>query len=181
MRKASLNRHSTVLLFVALATVIFTMARESRRSLWMVEKFVDIKYRVPDIDYRYLADRLADGAPNTLIFDTRRAVEFATSHIRWAVRVAPQMPARQFMKIYGRAIRGKHLVFYCSVGERSSRFVQRVREMALKGGALSVANLKGGIFRWYNEGLVVYGPHGKTNAIHPFNAQWGKLVKKRPG
>jgi len=181
MRKASLNRHSTVLLFVALATVIFVMARESRRSLWMVEKIVDIKYRVPDIDYRYLAKRLAAGAPDTLIFDTRAPTEYATSHIRWATRVSWRMPVAQFMKTYGAAIRGKHLVFYCSVGERSSRFVQRIREAALKHGALSVANLKGGIFRWYNEGLAVYGPSGKTDAIHPFNARWGRLLKKRSG
>jgi len=57
--------------------------------------------------------------------------------------------------------------------------IERVRKNAFDAGAVSVANLRGGIFRWYNEKRPLYNGLGKTDTVHYNNQFWGKLLKKR--
>ena len=82
---------------------------------------------------------------------------------------------------FSNKVKDKHLIFYCSVGYRSSVMADRVRDSAMKSGALSVANLRGGVFRWYNEGRVVHDATDTTDAIHPYDRVWGVFVNERPG
>ncbi len=89
------------------------------------------------------------------------------------------MSLTEFLKRHGKQIQGKQVVFYCSVGYRSPEFLERVEAAALAKGARSLANLGGGIFRWYNEGLTVYDDQGPMDNIHPFDEDWSKLIKPR--
>ncbi len=149
-------------------------------SLDVIEKLVQSNFSVAHISWQDLKKAAAapDSAP-CLLFDTRAPEEYHTSHLRAAIQVDPQMPAADFIKTYGDTLQGKHAVFYCSVGYRSSQFAQRVQHDALKSGARSVANLRGGIFRWYNESNPVFDAGGITDNIHPYDPFWGKLVRER--
>jgi rhodanese-related sulfurtransferase len=149
-------------------------------SLWWVEKKLDLKYDVPNITHERLAAGLASPeASRYLLFDTRERPEYETSHIRSALHVPPDMSTGAFLDKYRTRVRDKHLVFYCSVGDRSSGFAERIREKVLEQGALNVYNLRGGIFRWYNEGHPVVNRKGETDVIHPFDEAWGALINKR--
>jgi len=50
---------------------------------------------------------------------------------------------------------------------------------ALQAGARSASNLSGGIFRWYNENNPLMTLEGETVAVHPFDEQWERLLRKR--
>ena len=149
-------------------------------SLWLVEKRIDIKYSVANITHEELSEKLdSKEAAQYVLFDVREKEEYAVSHLASALQLDPGTSAEAFLKTFGPMIRGKNLVFYCSVGDRSSRMIERIRARALQAGALSVLNLRGGIFRWYNENHPVVNKEGVTDAIHPYDEEWGKLIEKR--
>jgi rhodanese-related sulfurtransferase len=149
-------------------------------SLWLVEKKVALKYQVPEVDHMELKAILdSEDASQYIIFDTRAWEEYDTSHIPTALHLDPAIEASDFIRIHGKDLRGKHLIFYCSVGDRSSNLVERVADAAGEAGALSLSNLRGGIFRWYNEDNVVVDENGVTDAIHPYDENWGALIEKR--
>ncbi len=149
-------------------------------SLEVIEKLVQRNFPVTNISWQELKQRIAasDTAPY-LLFDTRAPEEYQTSHLHSAIQVDAQMTAADFIKMYGDTLQGKHAVFYCSVGYRSSIFVQRVQPEVLKAGARSVANLRGGIFRWYNEANPVVDARGETEKIHSYDSFWGALLRAR--
>jgi len=170
----TLIRRSMVLLLV----LGWTGTATAGLSLWWVEQTVAFRYDVEEIRVETLAERLKDGkAP--LLLDVRSEEEYAVSRIRGAVRVDPGLSAEAFSDRFGARVQRRDLVFYCSVGERSARLAERVEEKALAAGALSVANLRGGLFRWYNEGHPVVDARGETDAVHPYGPEWGHLIEKR--
>jgi rhodanese-related sulfurtransferase len=148
-------------------------------SLWWVEQKVAFRYDVEEVRVETLAGRLKGGGAPPLLFDVRSEEEYAVSRIQGAVRVDPGLSAKAFLGRHGARIRDRDLVFYCSVGERSARLAERVQEPALAAGVLSVANLRGGLFRWYNEGHPVVNAQGETDAVHPYGPDWEHLVEKR--
>ena len=123
-----------------------------------------------------LAQRLLQPAP-VVLFDTRSAQEFEISHIPGAIRVDPGIPAGEFRRSFGDLAAGRDVVFYCSVGVRSTALTQRLQNAACVIGAKSVCNLSGGLFRWHNEGraLVSHGRSAKT--VHPFDDYWARFLR----
>ena len=113
-----------------------------------------------------------------VIFDVRRQREFDVSHLRGAMRVDPDLSSAEFMTLYGDLASGKSLVFYCSVGERSSALASRVRKEMLNVGAAGIYNLEGGIFKWHNDGRALVSGARATEYIHPYNAYWGRLIDR---
>lgn len=126
-----------------------------------------------------LATLLHKNEAEILLFDVRKREEYEMSHLANAIHVEPEMELQTFMEQYRDQIAQKHLVFYCSVGYRSSKLAIKVEEQALQAGAKSVVNLRGGIFRWYNEGRQLINQAGPTQEIHPYDAFWGKLLNKK--
>jgi rhodanese-related sulfurtransferase len=114
-----------------------------------------------------------------VVFDVREPQEFAVSHLPGAVRVDPSLSADAFLAAYGDLIKGRDVVLYCSVGKRSSLLAERVAGVSRAKGALSVANLDGGLFRWHNEGRALVRATTPTSAIHPYDAFWGRHVKRQ--
>ena len=148
--------------------------------MWLLEKRIALKYDVQNITAEELNLKLSSKeAGGILIFDTRQREEYDTSHIQKAIHVVPDMSAGIFIKNHGQRIQGKTLIFYCSVGVRSSLFIERVRESVLREGAVSLSNLQGGIFRWYNDGYPVVNLEGETDDIHTYDDEWGRFVRPR--
>jgi rhodanese-related sulfurtransferase len=148
-------------------------------SLAFTEMLIEATTAVSNISTEAFVQLYADAGRKLLILDVRAPEEYSLSHIRLARQVDPEITTDEFMKRFRHDLEGKTVVLYCSVGQRSSLLLRRIREVCLESGAEDLHNLKGGIFRWYNEGYPVVNSEGETDDIHPFNPLWGLLVKKR--
>ena len=117
---------------------------------------------------------------NTVVFDVRRVSEFSVSHLEGAIQIDPEMSAAAFSEQYKDKVNGKTVVFYCSVGRRSSRLAERVDAVLAENDAAASYNLIGGLFQWSNDGRSMVSPAGQsTNAIHPYNLYWGRLIENK--
>ncbi|MFQ5626569.1 MAG: rhodanese-like domain-containing protein [Methyloligellaceae bacterium] len=134
--------------------------------------------RVEQLSTTALAEQMAKGAPMAL-FDVREKGEFAVSRIKGAERVDPDIWRWSFMNKYADKLRGKTVVFYCSVGVRSSRLAESVQAALKKQGARAIYNLDGGVFAWHNEARALVNGQGVTQFVHPFDTYWGQLVTRR--
>lgn len=109
-----------------------------------------------------------------LLLDVREADEYAVSHLPGARHVPPGAPADTLAALLAGVPRGRPVVVYCSVGYRSARVTQRL----LEAGFSDVRNLEGSIFRWANEGRTVVRGDSAVGAVHPFDAAWGRLLRR---
>ncbi len=140
---------------------------------------IEHTHRVENVTTEELQAMLAGQAEPPLLFDVRTAREFDTSRIASAVLLDPDMGTDEFRERYGAFMAGRNAVFYCSVGQRSSELLERVEDACRQAGARSCRNLRGGIFRWYNEGRPVFDASGVTDNIDGFDAVWGAMVERR--
>ncbi len=147
-------------------------------ALDATESMIEKNYPVPLVSAEKLSAMLQK-EKNIALFDTRTREEYQKSHISGAVLVTPQTKTDDFIREYGGLIREKTVVFYCSVGQRSSDFLNRVYKACMAAGAKECYNLRGGIFRWYNEGNPVVNGNGETDDIHGYNPLWGMMIEKR--
>lgn len=164
---------------IAFALLLPTLST-AQPALWSLEKVIALRYPwVPQLESDSLAKRLAiPDDSSLLLFDTRPPEEYAVSRLRGAIRLDPDMGAEQFVAAYRDTLQNRDLVFYCSVGYRSSTFIMRIMQAIDSTGYSSIANLRGGLFRWHNEDRPL---HAKTqvDTVHPFNEHWGKFLKKK--
>ena len=140
----------------------------------------DVARRWPQIGHitpGELAPLLQNNA--ALVFDVREEAEYQVSHIPSAIHVAPDSSPTAFLDRYGNAVKGKAVVFYCSVGMRSSALAARVAEWLKTRGATAVDDLAGGIFTWHNEGRPLVDAAGPTDFVHPYDATWGRLLTRQ--
>lgn len=93
---------------------------------------------------------------NYLIFDVREKDEFAVSHIKDAKLLLPSTWKSSFFKKYGEQIKGKQIIFYCSVGVRSTKMAKYLEQSLKEQGAKEIYNLEEGIFGWANQGAPLY-------------------------
>ena len=119
--------------------------------------------------------RIAD---DIVLLDVREDGEFAVSHLDGAVRVDPGIWRSTFLSRYREALKGKTVVFYCSVGVRSSALAESVKADLLAAGTKEVVNLEGGIFGWHNQSRPLVDKSGPTTFVHPYNAYWGRLLTR---
>lgn len=119
-------------------------------------------------------------SPNLVLLDVRQPQEFAISHLPGAQRIAPLGPTNHSEFDPSQLqLRNKTVVFYCSVGYRSSQIAE-VLDTALKElGVSAVYNLQGGIFAWHNENRALVNQSGATDFIHPFDSHYGKLLLRQ--
>ena len=147
-------------------------------ALDITESMIEKSHPVPLVSAEELLAMLQK-EQNIVLFDTRTPEEYEKSHISGALLLPPQTPTDDFIKEHGALIREKTAVFYCSVGQRSSDFLNRVYKACKATGAKECYNLRGGIFHWYNEGHPVVNGIGETDDIHGYNPLWGMLIEKR--
>ncbi len=148
------------------------------RSLETIAHRLERDYpRLDHLRPEILASHLS--APDNLrLYDVREADEFAVSRLRNAERLSPAVSPRAALRQIGGDISGRSFVFYCSVGQRSSRIADRVQDALMSSGARGVLNLRGGVFAWHNQSLPLVNANGQTLYVHPFNAAWGRLLER---
>jgi len=134
-----------------------------------------VTHLAPDGLEAMLADK-----DRMLLIDVREEEEFRVSRIPGAIRVDPGTWSWTFLARHGQEAAGKAVVFYCSVGVRSSKLAASVQEGLKQRGAVGVYNLRGGIFRWHNESRALAADRGATDLVHPYDDKWGGLVARKP-
>lgn len=132
---------------------------------------------VQHIDAVRLSEMDAD---NVVIFDVREPDEFNVSHIKGAIQISPTIEPEDFEYEFAEIITGKVVVFYCSVGVRSSAKASQLTGIVNDVNAQASYNLKGGIFQWHNELRPLVNKEGRTTKIHPYNHYWRQLIKDKP-
>lgn len=124
-----------------------------------------------------LVNRLAH-ANDLVLIDVREESEYTVSHLGGAFRVAPGIWRSTFLSRYRDALKGKTVVFYCSVGVRSSALAESVKADLLAAGVKEIVNLEGGIFAWHNQSRPLVDDRGPTAFVHPYDAYWGRLLTR---
>ncbi len=169
-------------LLVALAIMILPSSLQAADfTLNAVHKDIEVDYpSVPHMPAETLLQAIQKNkAQDFLIFDVREKREFEVSHLKGAHHLSPSTWASQFMKKYGQRIKGKRVVFYCSVGVRSSKMARYLQQDLHKAGATSVDNLTKGLFGWSNNKYPMVNKKGPTPFIHPYDSHWGKLLQSK--
>ncbi len=123
-----------------------------------------------------LSGLVGEGGTPVLLVDVREADEYAVSRLDGALRIDPGASASDVAALIGKRAAGAEIVFYCSVGQRSSAMAQRAQSALARGGAHGVHNLQGGIFAWRNGKRPVVNDWGPTEYVHPYNEKWGRLL-----
>ena len=126
---------------------------------------------VKQISTADLAAWQADGKrPPPVLLDVRAPEEYRVSRLAGA-KNAP-LGTKPEQALSGIA-KDAPVVFYCSMGHRSSQFA----EEAQKAGWTNVANLEGSIFAWANERRPLADEKGPAVTVHPYDAKWGELLR----
>lgn len=114
---------------------------------------------------------------DVLLFDVREQGEFDVSHIKGAIQVDPDIRSSDFDEQYGDLMKNKTIVFYCSVGRRSSVLASLVDDVVEDNGGQATYNLIGGIFQWHNQNRPLINlANNSTRYLHPYNKYWGLLI-----
>jgi rhodanese-related sulfurtransferase len=146
--------------------------------LLLVEEDLLLRYDgIAHVQPEILAARLDAPSSNVIMFDVRTSREFDVSHIAGSVHVDPEMKPEEFQKRFAHMIQERDVVFYCSVGLRSSAFAERIRSVAIGARTDHVCNLRGGLFRWHNERRPLVNSDGSTVQIDAFNAYWSRFLR----
>lgn len=125
---------------------------------------------VPQMSTRELARRMADnGGATLLLIDVRTREEYEVSHLPGGVWA--ETPDRIASATHGAPSR-QAVVFYCSVGVRSSRAAAKLMQSR----QADVFNLQGSIFQWANEGRPLMANDRPVHVVHPYNERWGVLL-----
>lgn len=155
----------------------------------------NVKNKFPGIDHISI-ERWAELSKNQLddwlIIDVRKTEEYQKSHIAGAILVSPDASVEKINTVITQYFSSKkkkpsNILFYCSVGYRSSALIVRLQKSMSSPRDLRLYNLEGGIFSWANNGLPVSKKDEQGNnihieggspadVIHPYNWLWGRLL-----
>lgn len=116
---------------------------------------------------------------DALFYDVRQGKEYTISHIPGAAHVEPDLSASDFMARFDQNWSGKTIIFYGSVGRRSSLLARKVQAELKAAGAKDVFNLKEGVFGWHNANLPLENANGPTEYIHPYTAFGSRMVNRK--
>lgn len=138
----------------------------------------DIRERYPtvaQITVPELRAWLADPQrPAPLLIDVRSVAEYEVSHLVGAAQ-AETLP--EIRRIVESDPGQRPVVFYCSVGERSSRAARDLA--AVRSNQSLLFNLEGSIFEWVMAGGNVVAGTTPVDKVHPYDAHWGRLLPAR--
>jgi rhodanese-related sulfurtransferase len=116
---------------------------------------------------------------SVVIFDVREEAEYEVSHISNAIQIDPDIDKKSFLDLYSKELESKTVVFYCSVGRRSSVLAEKVGQDLQQAGAGDVVNLEHGIFGWHNQNFPLESNNINTEYIHPYNRWWGRIIERK--
>ncbi len=147
--------------------------------LEVIQKELESKYPAVNHISDQEVEKMRKESEEIVIFDVRESAEFEVSHLAGAIQVDPDISSATFNQMYGESVSGKTVVFYCSVGRRSSLLADKVSDQLSAQGADEIYNLQHGIFGWHNEQRALIADTEKTDYVHPFNWFWGRLLDRR--
>lgn len=125
-----------------------------------------LQFTVPVISVQHLSDQ----RDQYVILDARELEEYTVSHIKDAIPVGYD---KFDLKKLPKLTENKRIVVYCSIGYRSEKIAQKLKNAGYK----QVYNLYGGIFEWINNSLPVVNTQEQSETrIHTFNQKWSKWV-----
>ena len=130
-----------------------------------------------DVNHLSSSEFLAMDSNNFILFDVRESAEFKVSHLKNAIHVSPSTDVSRFIITY--QLKGKSLVFYCSVGMRSSIFAQKVQNHRDLPASAKIYNLAGGIFNWHNQHLPLFQNQQPTDLVHPYGFFWKRFINRQ--
>ncbi len=143
----------------------------------------DITRKNPDVAHlspdRLQATLKLSGGKDVIVFDVREPSEYTVSHIKGAHHLEPSTWASTFFQKYGNEIKGKTVVFYCSVGVRSSKMAAYLTKGLQARGAGKIYNLEKGLFGWANARRTMVNAKGVTPYVHPYDDHWGQLLSNK--
>lgn len=159
--------------FLALGATAWILLVSEIRDTDPVDRLAFIKDQVrrqfpeaPQISTERLAERL-DHGEQLVLLDVRRPEEFAVSHLAGAIRVDPDAPPA----LPAAATPGAPVIAYCSVGWRSSKWVEALRRQGV-----DAVNLEGAIFQWVAEDRPLVRGRSSVDVVHPYSRLWAFLV-----
>jgi rhodanese-related sulfurtransferase/protein tyrosine phosphatase (PTP) superfamily phosphohydrolase (DUF442 family) len=106
-----------------------------------------------------------------LMLDVREPKEFAVSHLLGARRASNLQQAKDLLR--GEP-KDRDIVVYCSIGYRSAELASALQTA----GYDHVRNLEGSIFEWANTGHRVFLGEREVSQVHPYDAEWAKLLDR---
>ena len=125
--------------------------------------------RMVPVDSFTLSPTEARALPDVVFLDARERPEYETSHLPGARYLGFSMPDTTAVASLSR---DTPLVVYCTVGYRSARLAQELRQAGFE----RVYNLYGSIYAWRLAGLPLVNATGPTSNIHTFNRKWGRFI-----
>lgn len=144
-------------------------ACESSMPSWPALK-AEIRQTYPDVKHISVEDFRAMEKRGVFLVDVRAKEEYRVSHIRHAVNFEQPKAIKSAFRESGKFI----IVLYCSVGYRSAHLADKLQSQV----DAPVYNLEGSIFEWVNAGHPVYRGETRVTEVHPYDAEWGMLLKK---
>lgn len=177
MKYLSMNKKLTIMIRVfALLLAFFVSSIALADGLDRVIEEVSKDYDVEHISNQDFKELSSD---KMVVFDVRQLKEYQVSHLEDAIQLDPGMEAEEFFSLHADKLKGKVLVFYCSVGRRSSRLLSKLQEQLPAMGVSQAYNLEGGVFKWSNDNIDFVREGEVTKEVHPYNFYWGRLVKDK--
>jgi rhodanese-related sulfurtransferase len=127
---------------------------------------------------QYQTERVDVRREGVILFDVREPEEFAVGHLPGAIRIDPNARGQDVLAtLKSEAAEDcPQVVFYCSVGVRSSVLAERARVALQAAGCPLPENLRGGVFAWHNQKRVLENAEGPTDFVHPYDRSWGRLL-----
>ena len=165
---------STVVFLFILSFFLQSTVCAKKPTDWSSVK-KSIKKDFPDVENittQELSDLLS--TPDTIvpiIIDARESEEYAVSHLQNALHADTKEKAVEVLKDVNK---DTLIVVYCSVGYRSGSLVKQLIDIGFN----NIYNLKGSIFKWANENRPVFKGDKQVKSVHPYDKEWGKLLKK---
>jgi len=173
MVERQITQNLTLRTFLVLALFVsasLIMAEEPYRAEDWKELKEKIRKKFPGAPVLSVPDFEKEDRTKWTILDCRTDREYKVSHIPGAVHAEDEADAL-------RAIReGKKdkVVVYCSVGYRSGKLVEKLKERNIP----NVFNLEGSIFVWANRDNPLEDSKGKpAKKVDRYGWRWGKYLK----
>jgi len=139
--------------FLIAAAIIFKKDEASSTPLSKIHQEIISDYpNMSHISRAELENHLTSAG--LLILDTRPIKEYNVSHIEGALQVDPDIGPEAFRTKFGKLLKNKKVVIYCSVGRRSSILGDRLHSTALTAGAISIHTWKAA----YLDGTMIIAP-----------------------
>jgi len=182
VRIANMLRQSTTFAGVAalvLISIVGCVSEETDRASLpdaekrdAIETMVEVYQRsFPEVE-SLSADRVRtiQGKGDAVLVDVRPPEERAVSMIPGAI-------TKEEFEAHPEDYAGKTVVTYCTIGYRSGKYAETLRERGI-----DACNLKGSILSWIHGGGTVVDPEGnETHTVHVYGEKWNLLPEGYTG